>query len=166
MIIPEATTEQLLQQMEHYAESFPPIVSRSAKLLILGTMPGRISLTAQQYYANKHNAFWRVIFGMFDEEVPEGYEQRITFLKSKNIAVWDVLRNCEREGSLDVDIVNEVPNDFPGLFKKYPNIKKIVFVGFNTEHEYYQMPSTSPAHTKKFEQKLEAWKIVRELLKD
>lgn len=163
---------------EHYAESFPPIINRSAKLLILGTMPGRISLDAQQYYANKHNAFWRVIFGMFDAQVPDSYKERISFVKKQNIAVWDVLKNCEREGSLDEAIINEVPNDFQSLFNRYPNIRTIVFnggnshkffkkyIGFETGHWYFKMPSTSPANTKKFEHKMEEWKVVRELLLD
>lgn len=162
--------------MEHYAESFPPIITHNAKLLILGTMPGRISLNAQQYYANKHNAFWRVIFGMFGEQVPDSYKARLSFIKKHNIAVWDVLKHCEREGSLDEDITNEVPNDFRTLFGKYPSIKTIVFnggnsykffkkyIGFDTGHQYCKMPSTSPANTKKFEYKMEAWKVVRELL--
>jgi hypoxanthine-DNA glycosylase len=162
--------------MQHYAESFPPIITRSSKLLILGTMPGRISLEAQQYYANNQNAFWRVIFGMFGEQVPPTYKERIAFVKKKNIAIWDVLRNCEREGSLDENIINEEPNDFAALFARYPGIRTIVFnggnshkffkryVGLDTGHKLLKMPSTSPSNTQKLVLKLEAWKAVRELL--
>jgi TDG/mug DNA glycosylase family protein len=160
-----------------FSESFPPIISPRSKILILGTMPGRQSLIQQQYYANSQNAFWRIMFGMFGNEVPAVYDKRIEFLHSKKIAVWDVLKSCHREGSLDEDILDEVPNDFPALFKQYPNIKAIVFngnnphkyfkkyVGMNTAHDYYHMPSTSPANrTKRFEQKLELWQAVKSLL--
>lgn len=160
-----------------YSESFPPIISPGSRILILGTMPGRMSLERQQYYANPHNTFWRIMFGIFNKNVPAAYEKRIELLRKKKIALWDVLKNCHREGSLDEDILNEVPNDFPALFEQYPNIKVIVFngnnpykyfkkyIGLKTGHAYHIMPSTSPANrTKRFEQKLELWKAVRELL--
>ena len=117
------------------------------------------------------------MFGMFGKEVPAEYEKRISFLEKNNIAVWDVLRNCHREGSLDENILNEEPNDFKSLFAMYPGIRTIVFngnnphkyfkkyVGLNTGHQFHTMPSTSPANrTRRFEQKLEQWTIVRELL--
>jgi hypoxanthine-DNA glycosylase len=159
-----------------YSESFPPIITSRSTLLILGTMPGRQSLQHQQYYANMQNAFWRIMFGMFGKEVPAIYGERISFLHSKGIAVWDVLKSCNREGSLDENIIDEEPNDFRTLFIKHPNIKTIVFNGNNphkyfkkysgigTGHEFHTMPSTSPANrTKRFDQKLELWKIVKDL---
>jgi hypoxanthine-DNA glycosylase len=162
----------------NYAESFPPVITPHAQLLILGTMPGRQSLLHQQYYANNQNAFWRIMFGMFGKEVPAAYGQRIKFLDDKGIAVWDTLKSCVREGSLDEKILDEQPNDFHTLFRQYPGIKAIVFngnnphkyfkkyVGLGTGHEYHIMPSTSPANrTRRFEQKLEEWSVVRELLK-
>lgn len=56
--------------MTAYSESFPPIVSPKAKVLILGTMPGRQSLEHQRYYWNPHNAFWKMIYTVFEKEMP------------------------------------------------------------------------------------------------
>ena len=84
--------------------SFAPIIDDKSKVLILGTMPGGKSLEKQQYYANPRNQFWKIIDNLFDETLPTDYEKKINFLKDKRIALWDVLKACSREGSLDANI--------------------------------------------------------------
>src|SRR6476469_8982484 len=77
-----------------------PIIGNGAKSLILGNMPSVLSLGAQQYYANPRNAFWTItgeIFG-FDASAP--YEERVSALVTRRMAVWDGLRSCRRVGSL------------------------------------------------------------------
>ena len=60
--------------------SFPPIASGTARVLILGTMPGRLSLRERQYYAHPQNLFWRIIGGIlgFDPAIP--YEARVALV--------------------------------------------------------------------------------------
>ena len=81
--------------------SFAPIAERNAGILILGSMPGRASLAAGQYYAHAQNAFWRIISELLQFDPVSSYAVRVQALKSARIALWDVLRSCKREGSLD-----------------------------------------------------------------
>lgn len=97
------------------------------------------------------------------------FEDKIDFLQSNRIGLWDVLENCERKGSLDTNIKKQTENDFDALFQKFPAITKIVFNGKESHRyfikkfgqkegiTYYVMPSTSPANTMSFENKLEIW---------
>ena len=105
--------------------SFPPSADASARVLILGSMPGEESLRQRQYYAFKRNAFWRImgtLFG-FPETLP--YEERLECLKRSHVALWDSLAGCEREGSLDSNIHNPEPNDIAGLLKQNPSIRTV-----------------------------------------
>lgn len=153
--------------------SFAPVVDEQAEILILGTMPGAMSLAKQEYYAHKQNHFWKIMFSLLSElPVPEKFEDKIKLLQQNNIALWDVLAYCQREGSLDSNIKNQVENDILGLLASHPKIKTIVFNGQQAQKffkrkfgqpvgiEFYVMPSTSPAHTMKFETKLAAWSQI------
>ena len=113
------------------ATSLSPIVSESARILILGTMPGRDSLARQQYYAHPGNAFWFIMKHVCGAGVELSYEERVRRLQDVGFALWDVLKHCEREGSLDSKIVkaSEAPNDIETLLNTYPNIHLIVFNG-------------------------------------
>lgn len=160
-------------------KSFKPIIDSNSKVLILGSIPGVESLNKQQYYANKRNQFWKIIFSLYELSPSDNYEERIEFIKSRGIALWDVIDCCSREGSLDSNIKDETPNDFTILFKKYPNIKSVVFngakayetfkkkIGFEKyEHIVFRkLPSTSPAHAIPFEIKMNEWKITKDYLK-
>ena len=153
--------------------SFPPIINDKAQTLILGTMPGAQSLARQEYYANPNNAFWKIVFSVFSElPVPEHFSTKKALLQQNKLALWDVLENCERKGSLDLHIKNQKENDFAAFFSQYPNLCKILFNGKESHKyffrrygqlqglDYYILPSTSPANTMPFGQKLEAWKAV------
>ncbi len=108
---------------------------------------------------------------LYLDELPidEKFEDKIKLIQNHNIGLWDVLENCERKGSLDIHIKNQKENDFISLFKKYPQVKKIIFNGKESHKyffkkfgqikgiTYYVMPSTSPANTMSFDKKLEIW---------
>ena len=137
-------------------------------------MPGAESLRQQEYYAFKRNAFWRImgeVYG-FSPELP--YEERLAALRANGVALWDVLSECEREGSLDTAIRSPNPNDIPGLLARQPHIELICCNGsaaFNCLHRFFpklpvpavRMISTSPAAARyTYEQKLAAWRNVLE----
>ena len=160
-------------------QSFPPIVSPQSKLLILGSMPGEASLKAGQYYAHPRNAFWHIMGELFDAGPSLPYQERVAILQSIGVALWDSLQACIRRGSLDASIKEEVANDFPALFAKYPNITHVFFNGSKAErsflrhtttlsedrHVFARLPSTSPAHAAmRLEAKVQAWSVVKKVL--
>lgn len=155
--------------------SFGPIIDTNCTILILGTMPGIQSLVKQEYYGNERNAFWKIIYFLFEQPICRDYEKKKEFLLQHNIALWDVLKACNREGSSDADIKNPIPNDFASLFEEYPHIKAVYFNGGPAEKlfkkyveknhvhfgkAFYRLPSTSPAYVAKLEEKLNQWKLI------
>jgi len=154
-------------------ESFAPIVDKNCIAIILGTMPGIESLRQQNYYSHKQNLFWKLVFSVFNKPVAETFQEKAIFLLQNKIALWDVLRACYREGSLDANITNEIPNNFETFFSEYQNIRFIFFngnkarklyekfIGFSPCFQYNTLPSSSPANaSKNFEQKLLEWKKI------
>lgn len=154
--------------------SFPSISNKDSRVLILGTMPGEVSLKLNQYYGHKGNSFWKIIFSLFNQPLSDKYEERKGLLLQNNIALWDVLKACKREGSSDNAILLEESNDFISFFDKHPKIKLIAFNGQNAEAYFYKyskfrpevdylvLPSTSPANTwKSFDEKLDEWSKIK-----
>lgn len=159
-------------------KSFKPIIDSKCTTLILGSIPGVKSLELNQYYGHPRNQFWNVLYTLFDRGYEEDYEARKAFLLEHHIALWDVIKQCNREGSLDSAIQNEEVNDFKTLLADYPNIKSIVFngdkayktfkkrVGFEFEGiAFYKLGSTSPAHAVRIEKRLEEWAVLKEIIK-
>jgi hypoxanthine-DNA glycosylase len=154
---------------------FPPVANARARVLVLGSLPGRKSLQMRQYYAQPYNAFWRIMGRLFGAEPHLRYAARLAKLRARGIAVWDVLAAGEREGSLDSAIVPStiVVNDFNEFFARHRRVRAICFNG-NTAAGLYRrkvlptlepawaaletrvLPSTSPAYAGlALEQKLE-----------
>jgi TDG/mug DNA glycosylase family protein len=160
--------------------SFPPIVSERSKLVILGSMPGELSLKAGQYYAHPRNAFWRIMGELFGAGPSLPNQERVAILQSVGVALWDSLQACTRPGSLDASITEEVANDFAALFAKYPNITHVFFNGRKPEtafrrhalpalpedrHVLKRLPSTSSGYAAmRLETKVQAWCVVKKVL--
>ncbi len=160
--------------------SFPPIANSNAKILILGSMPGKASLDAVQYYAHPRNLFWPMMAEILGFDAALDYAQRTECLKSAGVALWDVLQSCHREGSLDTAIKNEMPNDFPAFLQEHPQIRAIFFNGEKAatsfkrsvqpclalnELTYIRLPSTSPANASQTQAyKLTVWRQIAEYL--
>lgn len=157
--------------------SFAPISSPTSKILILGTMPGTKSLELNQYYGHNQNNFWKFMFQILGEEFSKDYEIRKSLLIKNNIALWDVLQFCERVGSLDSAIKNEIANDFENFLESHTQIEAILFNGqkaavffkkyvhLTKEYKSFTLPSTSPANASKaFQDKFNEWSIIKTLL--
>lgn len=157
--------------------SFEPISNPEAKILILGTMPETKSLELNQYYGHNQNNFWKFMFHIFNKDFSNDYKIRKALLQKNNIALWDVLQFCDRVGSLDSAIKNEIANDFESFLENHSNIKTILFNGqkaaaffrkyvrLNKDYQLIILPSTSPANaSKSYQSKLEEWQIISSLL--
>ncbi|MDV3124430.1 DNA-deoxyinosine glycosylase [Mycobacterium sp. 21AC1] len=162
--------------MTELLHGLAPIVGDDARVLILGNMPSAMSLASQQYYGNPRNAFWRITGAIYSFDADAPYAERTAALRANGVAVWDVLRSCRRAGSLDsaVERNSMVPNDFACFFKHYPDIGHLVFNGAAAETNYRRLvtatpgpnvraPSTSPAQTLRYEDKLIAWRAALNL---
>ena len=149
-------------------QSFAPIADARARVLILGSMPGRASLAAGQYYAHAHNLFWRILGEISGAAPSLPYATRTRALKSSGIALWDVLESCAREGSLDsaIDDATLRANDFVSFYRTHARIAHVFFNGAKAEAcyrkhvlpllgdvtvrpTYHRLPSTSPANASK-----------------
>jgi double-stranded uracil-DNA glycosylase len=162
-------------------DGFAPIVSKQAKALILGSMPGAASLLKQQYYGHPRNAFWPIMGALFVMDPELDYFGRKQALINNGIAVWDVLQSCNRLGSLDsqIEMASIITNRFDEFFTEYSAIRYVFFNGAMAEKlyrkyslptlsqhfsylQYRRLPSTSPAHASlNLGQKIEAWQIVK-----
>ncbi len=163
-----------------FAQSFPPVADSSARVLILGSMPGAVSLAAHEYYAHPRNAFWRIMGDLIGAGTDLPYARRLEKLKAAGIALWDVIAECHRPGSLDSAIVGEsvVANDFSAFLAVHRSIRHVFFNGGAAETKfrrhvlpqvknlglnYCRLPSTSPAHAARgYAEKLAAWRVIVE----
>lgn len=162
---------------------FPPIAAANAHVLILGSMPSETSLRKAQYYGHQRNAFWPIMGELFGALPELDYQVRKQILMQNGVAVWDVLKSCMREGSMDADIAlsSIETNDFALFFNNHPKIKSVFFNGETARKvylkrvlpnldgrygllAYHRLPSTSPAYaTMKLAQKVDAWKVIKQM---
>jgi TDG/mug DNA glycosylase family protein len=157
---------------------FPPALVEEPHTLILGSMPGVKSLDEVQYYAHPRNRFWPIMEVLYGVDCTQAYQDRLDALNQKGVALWDVVHQCVRPGSLDSNIQSKsvIPNAIPELLTQHPSIR---IVGFNGQAsaklfkrhfpslledshiEWVVLPSTSPAHASiSFEEKTALWKAA------
>ncbi len=159
--------------------SFAPASAPNARRLILGSMPGKASLAAGEYYAHPRNAFWKIMEQICGVDAGATYAERLRQMSANRVALWDVMKTCTRESSLDSDIVEDsiVPNAFEDFFDAHPEISHVYFNGAKAEKsfvkyvlpelgdraqlQYTRLPSTSPAHASlSLSQKTASWRQV------
>ena len=164
---------------------FEPVSRADARVLILGTLPGRMSLERNEYYAQPRNSFWPIMSRLTGGSNDLPYRDRLRLLTEKRIALWDVCAEAARVGSMDHKIQSKTlkPNDFGAFFELHPHIELICFNGSKAESVYRTkiaptlaarhcailsktLPSTSPAHASlTFAQKLSRWEAVLQVFR-
>ena len=160
--------------------SFPPVAADDARILILGSIPGRESLRQQQYYAHPRNAFWPIMAEIFQAPPDLPYPARLELLLANQIALWDVIGTCSRATSLDSDIeaATVQVNDFRRFLADHRQIATILCNGGTAENTFrkkilpaihltlphltlLRLPSTSPANAGcPYADKLAAWRVA------
>lgn len=155
--------------MSRELHPFAPIVPPDARVLILGSFPSVKSREEGFYYSHPRNRFWQVLSDIFDADTPVSIPERISFLQSRRIALWDVCAACDVTASADASIRGVVPNDIPGLLAA-AEIRAIFTNGTTADTLFrrhfpglcaVKLPSTSPANAAWSREKLtEAWRDV------
>lgn len=136
---------------------FDPIFDEDSRILILGTFPSVKSREVQFYYGHPRNRFWKTLATLLQADFPQTVEEKIRFLKTHHIALWDTCAACDIDGSADATIRRTVPNDIRPILKN-TDIRAI-FCGGKTAGRLYEkyifplttipaivLPSTSPAN--------------------
>ena len=160
--------------------SFTAVCRNNSHTLVLGSVPGVASLEAEEYYAHKRNAFWPIIISIttntppsYEQAIKFSYDEKLQLALNAGIALWDVVEQCQRPGSLDSNIKQASANDFLPFFDVYKKINRVIFNGRTAaalfkKHvakestfpaiEFHTLPSTSPAMAQlTLEQKTKTW---------
>lgn len=165
--------------MNPQKHSFAPVINAQTRILILGSLPGDASLAQQQYYAHPQNRFWHLLSDVLGVNLVElNYNNKLATLLQQKIGLWDVVASAQRRGSLDSQIREHQQNDLPGLIATLPQLELIAFnggtaakiggkilAGYGSTHRQLSLPSSSPAYTLPYAQKLELWKELECLIK-
>ena len=134
---------------------FKPIFDKNSKILILGSFPSIVSRKIGFYYANPQNRFWRMLAGILNATPPVSTDEKIKFLLTHRIAIYDAAISCEIKGSSDAKITHEI-------CEKYLKTQILNATG----REVVKLPSTSSANANfNFERLVREWAVVAEALK-
>jgi hypoxanthine-DNA glycosylase len=158
---------------------FDPVVDARTRLLVLGSLPGDKSLAVQEYYGHRQNKFWELVGQVINADLRTmAYDARLATLLDRGIGLWDVVAEAHRQGSLDSQIRQRNNNDLLGLLERFPNIKAIAFnggtagrlgvkaLGLRTDqYHVLTLPSSSPAYTLSYADKLKLWLALRPILR-
>lgn len=150
-----------------------PVFDGESRVLILGSFPSVKSREAMFFYGHPQNRFWRVMATLFNEQVPETIDEKKALLLRNHIAVWDVIAECDIEGSSDSSIKNVVANDLSVILDNAQI--KAIYVNGKTAEKYYKkyiektinrkavcLPSTSPANAAwSLERLIEEWRSIK-----
>lgn len=148
-----------------------PVYDENSKILILGSFPSVKSREAQFFYGHKQNRFWKVVSAIVGEECPVTVEEKKAMLLRNGIAVWDVIKSCDIDGSSDSSIRNVTPNDFTEILLKTRvekiftngNAAHMLFKRYNPDLRAHKLPSTSPANAAFSPERLiDEWKVIKD----
>ncbi len=162
--------------MTERRHGLPPVVTPEVRLLVLGSLPGDASLAASQYYAHPRNQFWRLMQDLLGPPFPAlPYEERLSTLLACGVGLWDVVGSAHRKGSLDTSIRDASFNDLATFTATLPALRHVVFNGQTAGRAVPRLParltcsivpSSSPALTLAYPEKLAAWREAFAPLRD
>jgi TDG/mug DNA glycosylase family protein len=158
--------------------SFDAVCDERTTVIVLGSLPGEISLARQQYYANPTNQFWRLIGGVLETDlVSLAYEDRLAALLKRGVGLWDVVQSAARSTSADSAIQRPVAHDLLALTARLPHLRGLGFnggkaaaiglrqLGSQPPCDAITLPSSSAAHCRiTYAEKLQSWLELRRLL--
>ena len=163
--------------MDSLKFGLPPIARGDARLFILGSLPGDMSLAMRRYYAHPTNQFWRLLGQAIGEELQAlSYEDRLSRLAEREIGLWDVIASASRRGSLDQAIRSHDHNPIDQLLSDYPQLRALAFngsraaaigrklLGADNRLSVVELPSSSAANTQPFALKAAAWGALAQFL--
>jgi double-stranded uracil-DNA glycosylase len=153
--------------------SMAPVGSQDAHLLVLGSLPGEASLATQRYYAHPSNQFWRLLGAAIGEDLAAlDYQDRLRRLAARDIALWDVVAEARRQGSLDGAIRAATANELADFAAAHPRLEAVAFNGRTAAaigrralaaHDrlsFIDLPSSSAALTRPFAVKAAEWAVL------
>ena len=152
---------------------------RNTRLLVLGSLPGDKSLAAQEYYGNRQNKFWALMSAVIGVELASlEYGARLQSLLQHGVGLWDVVAEAHRAGSLDSNIRDRNDNDLLELLARLHAVQAIAFNGGTasklgtkllgehaSRYHIFTLPSSSPAYTLAYSEKLAKWKSLSHALR-
>jgi hypoxanthine-DNA glycosylase len=158
-----------------HKRGLPPVLAADTRMLILGSFPGEASLAAKQYYAHPRNHFWPLLGALLDAPLQAlPYRDRLALLRVNRIGLWDVIVACRRQGSLDGAIRNPQHGDVARVRRVTKALALVCFNGKTAAraesvwhaagYATLALPSSSPAYTRPFAEKLAAWRAIGEYL--
>jgi hypoxanthine-DNA glycosylase len=150
---------------------FAAVVDKNTEILVLGSLPGDVSLRKHQYYGHPGNDFWRLLGRAIDENLQDmDYGNRLETLKRHRIGIWDAFKAGNREGSEDSKIKNEEVNQFSILKEMTPKLRLVCFNGKKSGkyepilrkmgYETRVLPSSSGANRRFVERRELEWEAA------
>ncbi len=173
-----------MKNIELFKDCFPPVYDENSEVLVLGSNPPPNSRNAEDpetgdkgfYYSDPRNRFWKTIAEVFNEKVPQTFQEKKDLCYRHKIALWDVFKSCSRIAGQDATIKDEIPNDFKKLLSS-TKIKHIFCLGEKAFKGYQKYcaqetginatkltSSSGLASSKKFEDLVQEYKIIKEIL--
>ncbi len=157
--------------------TIPPVYDENSRILILGSFPSVMSRESAFFYGHPRNRFWPVLSALLGRRLPQTNTEKRDMLLERHIALWDVIKCCEIEGSSDASIKNAQPNDLSEILSS-ADIRAVFTNGSTADRLYRQyqqkqtgmsavrLPSTSPANAAWTPERLtKSWAAILEYLK-
>jgi len=157
---------------------FAPVTRPDTRLLVLGSLPGAVSLAQARYYAHPQNQFWRLVDAVIGRDLAAlDYDARLEALLDAGIGLWDTVAAADRKGSLDADIRLHEASDLAALAQTLPDLRAVGFNGGTSARigraqlagvaglALVDLPSSSPAYASlSFDRKRDLWLALRAYL--